>query len=266
MFNPLRNVLTAPGAIPEGSKTSGLAELVGSATRSLKNCPVEINLLPPAVRAARETTRKLPRLALAALFFIATPVLWWLHLDRQATRVSEESATLEAEASRKERLAQGIASALTEKDALATEAAPFLLVAAERSAWASILDELADKLPDRFIWVTQLKPVIGPITPPDSKDKKAAPPRPGAPTTPRPADLPQGITAIEINGLYLDNPPNSKGAGVIDEFFTNLKPSPVFAIGDDMAQVITKRTTPTGEAWAYDYTLLLPLKQPIRLP
>ncbi len=266
MFNPLRNVRTGPGAIPDGVKTSGLAELVGCATRSLQNCPVEINLLPPEVRAARETTRKIPRLALAALFLIATPVLWWLHLDRQATRVSDESATLAAEASRKERLAQGIATALVEKDALALEAAPFLLVATERSAWTSILDELADMLPDRFIWVTQLKPVTGPITPPEPKDKKAPPARPGSPAQPRPTDVPQGIVAIEINGLYLDNPPNSKGAGVIDEFFANLKPSAVFAIGDDMAQVITKRTTPTGEAWAYDYTLLLPLKQPIRLP
>ena len=71
---------------------------------------------------------------------------------------------------------------------------------------------------------------------------------------------------IEINGLYLDSPPNPDGAAVIDKFFNNLKSSAIFAIGDDPAKIITRRTTPTGETWAYGYTLLLPLKQPVILP
>jgi hypothetical protein len=55
-------------------------------------------------------------------------------------------------------------------------------------------------------------------------------PAPGAKAPPKPATpatAPQAITAIEINGLYLDIPQNAEGAGVIDKFFANLKPSSV---------------------------------------
>jgi len=90
----------------------------------------------------------------------------------------------------------------------------------------------------------------------------------GAPAA-RPGQQPAGspaITALEIKGLYLDNPPNEKEARIIDEFVENLKASPVFAIPDEKEKVITQRTTPTGESWAYGYTLVLPLRKPILLP
>jgi hypothetical protein len=77
------------------------------------------------------------------------------------------------------------------------------------------MEELAATIPQRFIWITQIKPVEGVIATPEPTPAPGvkAPPKP---TTP--AIAPRAITAIEINGLYLDNPPNSEGAGVIDKF------------------------------------------------
>ena len=199
----------------------------------------------------------------AALFFILTPTLCWLDLDESALRINERVEKQTAEVARLDGLSKGISSALAERDKLVAEAAPFLALASERSVWASILDELAATIPPRFIWVTQIKPVEGVIIAPEPT------PAPGAKAPPKPATPvsgPKAITAIEINGLYLDNPPNAEGAGVIDKFFEHLKPSSVFAIGDDPSKIITRRTTPTGEAWAYGYTLVLPLKQPLILP
>ena len=71
-----------------------------------------------------------------------------------------------------------------------------------------------------------------------------------------------------MKGLYLDNPPNEKGTALVDEFYDQLAGSPVFGISEttDRASVITERTTPTGEAWAYGFTMRLPLKNPIILP
>ena len=264
-FNPLRNVEAAPDALPHGTAhcASGLGELVGCALRSFKNCPIEINLTPPSVRQAQRFAKRLPALAIAALFFILTPALCWLDLDESALRISDKVQRQTDEVARLDKLSKGITSTLAERDKLVAEAAPFLAVAAERSVWASIMEELAATIPQRFIWITQIKPVEGVIATPEPK------PAPGAKTPPKPttpATAPRAITAIEINGLYLDNPPNGEGAGVIDKFFNNLKQSTVFAIGDDPSQIITRRTTPTGEAWAYGYTLVLPLKQPLILP
>ncbi|MEI6033795.1 MAG: hypothetical protein WCS65_05890, partial [Verrucomicrobiae bacterium] len=92
----------------------------------------------------------------------------------------------------------------------------------------------------------------------------AAPQKPGQPPPPPPG--PPAISALEIKGLYLDNPPNEKEARIIDEFVEKLKASPVFNLPDDKAKIITQRTTPTGENWAYGYTLILPLRKPIPLP
>jgi hypothetical protein len=201
---------------------------------------------------------------LAAVFFILTPTLCWLDLEESARRIGGQVEKQTAEVARLESLSKAISSAMAERDKLVAEAAPFLVVASERSAWASILDELAATIPERFIWVTQVKPVEGVVVTPEptpAPGAKAPPPKPKAPPT-----GPKAITAIEINGLYLDNPPNPQGAGVIDEFFNKLKPSAVFDIGDDPSKIITRRTTPNGETWAYDYTLILPLKSPVLLP
>jgi hypothetical protein len=95
----------------------------------------------------------------------------------------------------------------------------------------------------------------------------ASPAQPAAPAKPGQAPAgPPAIDAIEVKGLYLDNPPNEKQARIIDEFVDNLKSSSAFVIGEDKTKVITQRTTPTGEAWAYGFTLVLPLRNPILLP
>jgi len=45
-----------------------------------------------------------------------------------------------------------------------------------------------------------------------------------------------------------------------------LKASPIFDLPEDKAKIVIQRTTPTGESWAYGYTLVLPLRNPIPLP
>lgn len=265
-FNPLRNVEVAPELQSQLGAfcASGLAELVGCAVRSLKNCPIEINLTPQSIREAQLFSKRIPALVLATIFFILTPALCWLDLDESAKKTTERVEKQTAEVSRLESLSKGISSAMSERSKLVAEAGPFIEIAAERSAWASIMEELAATIPQRFIWITQIKPIEGVIATPEptpAPGTKAPPPKPKASPT-----GPKAITAIEINGLYLDAPPNPEGAGVIDKFFDNLKPSKVFAIGEDPAKIITRRTTPTGETWAYGYTLILPLKTPLRLP
>jgi hypothetical protein len=89
----------------------------------------------------------------------------------------------------------------------------------------------------------------------------AAPPKPG-----QPPQASASINALEVRGLYLDNPPNDKEARIIDEFVENLKTSPLFDLPEDKAKIVIQRTTPTGENWAYGYTLVLPLRKPIPLP
>ena len=261
-FNPLRNVLVDDGLLPEETPPGslGIGELVGCALRSIGNCPMEIALTPPSVIEARIMARRIPNLALAAALFIATPLLWWFQSTRSAGLIEQEKDRLASESQAMQATGAKIDASLNEKKKLDTEVAPFLVAAAERSAWANILNELSTKLPTRFIWVTRLAPVeteeapgaLNPNTPP--AHDKAAPKK--------------SITHIEVMGLYLDNPPNEKSIALVDDFYTSLFGSAVFEISEttDRASVITERTTPTGESWAYGFTMRLPLKTPIPLP
>lgn len=260
-LNPLRNVTVGNAQVAESlaDKAHTFGELVGAALRSFENCPLEINLRPPSVVRDQDLARRKPFLILAAVCLLLTLGAWWLYFSH-ATKVTDEVlARVQADVSKLDGVAQEMEKLAAEQKKLEATVAPALLAAAERSAWAEIFDELGAKLPARFIWITDMQPVGGRGQ--GDKPEPPGPPKPGQPKAGAPA-----ISALEIKGLYLDNPPNEKEARIVDEFVDNLKTSPVFALPEDKAKIITQRTTPTGESWAYGYTLVLPLRKPIPVP
>jgi type IV pilus assembly protein PilM len=268
-FNPLKNVIVAEGVLPEGTTpcVDGLGELVGCALRNLGDCPMELALTPPAVIEARKMARRIPNLALATAFTIATPLLWWFQAARTTENFASETERLTLETAALQNEANKIDQAQKKKKALEAEVDPFLVYAAERSVWSNILHELSTKIPNRFIWVTSLAP-IETVESPATTTPNAPPPDQKNPQIPSKQTPVKAITHLEIKGLYLDNPPNDKGAALVDEFYTGLFGSAVFDINEstDRASVITERTTPTGTSWAYSFTMRLPLKKGIPLP
>lgn len=269
-FNPLRNVTVADPAVAAelSNKAHTIGELVGAALRALGNCPIEINLRPPSVVREQDLARRRPFLVLAAVCLVLSLASWWLFFSRAASMTQDVLAQVQAETAGLESIAGQIDKLDAEKKSLDALAAPVLTASIDRSMWSQIFDDLGAKIPPRFIWITALDPVLsgqgGPAGKDGKKSSPLAPPKPGQP----PAG-PASIVAIEIDGLYLDNPPNGKAARIVDEFVENLKTSTVFALGDDKMikeKILTKRSTPDGESWAYGYTLRLPLRNPIPLP
>lgn len=267
-LNPLRNVTVTNASVAEelGRKAHTAGELVGTALRELGQCPIEINLRPPSVVREIALARRKPFLVLAVLCLLFALGAVWLYLNQAAQVTDEVAAGVQADVARLEGVAKQIDDLAAEQKRLEAVVAPLLLASAERSAWSAIVDELGSKLPQRFIWITDLQPLVngrplGAARGTEAAPSAQAPPRPGQPPPGPPA-----ISALELKGLYLDNPPNPKDARIVDEFVENLRASEIFAIGDDKTKVITQRTTPTGESWAYSYTLVLPLKNPIALP
>ena len=264
-LNPLRNVTVNDAGVAEAlaSKAHTFGELVGVALRAFPNCPLEINLRPESVVRDQDLARRKPFLILAAVCLLLTLAAWWLYFSQAAKVTDEVLAGVSADVSKLDGISQQMDKLVAEQKKLDSLVAPLLLASAERSAWAEIFDELGAKLPSRFIWITEMQP-IGARG--QSADKPGAapaePPKPGQ----KSAQASAAVSALEIKGLYLDNPPNDKEARIVDEFVENLKTSPVFALPEDKAKIITQRTTPTGESWAYGYTLVLPLRKPILLP
>ncbi|MFA7342715.1 MAG: type IV pilus assembly protein PilM [Terrimicrobiaceae bacterium] len=265
-FNPLRNVTVNDAAVAEAlaSKAHTFGELVGTALRSFPDCPLEINLRPLSVVRDQDLARRKPFLVLAAVCLLLTLAAWWLYFSQAAKVTDEVLAGVNAEVSKLDGIFQKMETLAAEQKKLDDMVAPVLLASAERSAWAEIFDELGAKLPARFIWITELQPVGARGQ--SAEKPGGAPAEPVGPPKPGQRPGPASISALEIKGLYLDNPPNDKEARIVDEFVDNLKNSPVFALPEDKAKIITQRTTPTGESWAYGYTMVLPLRKPIPLP
>ncbi len=278
-FNSLRNVTVASEQIASeaGSRAHMLGEVVGGALRFLGNTPLEINVRPHSLAREQDLSKRKPLLILAAGCLLLAPAAWLLYFSQGASRTQEKLDSVNADVAQLEAVAKQFDSLQAETKRLQEAAAPLILAANERSAWAEIMEELGSRLPPRFIWVTDIKPLINgkPLASTTAPGSKAAP-QPASPpanqpgTAQRPGQAPPArpvIDGLQISGLYLANPPNDKEARIIDEFVDQLQKSAVFKIDEkDKAKAVIQRTTPDGQSWAYGYTIVLPLRNPVSLP
>jgi len=279
-FNPFENVAisTRVDQTALAKSAHALGEVVGLALRNLGETPIAVNLRPPSVIRSRDLDKRKPFLLAAAVCLILAIAPWGLFFDRAATIQDDVIAGIDADANRLDELAKQFERLAAEHREREARAEPLLLAVAEREAWVRIMNDLATNLPRDFIWVTQITPLAdgAPVSPSGQiagagraaqrqQEEESAPRRPGGRNAaPAPAETKPAITALEIQGLYLDNP---KQATVIDDFVNNLQKSKVFDIKEgDKARVVTKRSTPDEESWAYAYTIVVPLANPIALP
>ncbi len=278
-LNPLRNVTVANEETASfvAGKAHALGEVVGAALRALKHCPMEINLRPPVVVREQDIARRKPFLILAAACVVLAPAAWWFYFNRATALTQENLDAVNRDVSQLEAVANQFNTLEGETKKLVESASPLLLAAAERGAWSEIIDDLGSRLPNRYIWITELVPLVDGKTPylvgGDSPNTSSPPPPSAAPAAggpPKPGAAPAGppkVDALRISGLYLTNPPNEKAQLMVDEFVNNLQKSSVFKIEEkDKAKVIVERQTPDGQKWAYNFTLVLPLRNPIALP
>ncbi len=274
-FNALRNVTVGNQGAADfvSDKAHAIGEVVGSALRSIENCPVEINLRPQTVVREQDLAKRKPFLVIAAICLLMTLGAWWYYFSQAASLTQTQLESVNSDVQKLEGVANQFTALDSEIKTLQESAAPLLLAAAERSTWAEIVDELGAKLPQRYLWITNLQPLSGGRPFNFAGLKSAAQPAAAQPrnqAAAQPAATPAGppkIDALQISGLYLSNPPNEREARVIDEFVDKLRESSTFQLeGKKNEEIITQRTTPDGRSWAYAYTIILPLRNPIALP
>ena len=109
-----------------------------------------------------------------------------------------------------------------------------------------ILADLSARVPERFLWITEIQPVG------DAPQKGVAV---------KSSEASPLVTALLVKGLYLDNP---RQASVIDDLVTSLQSSEIFAVEEkEKSKIITQRGSPSGEYWAYPFSLRIPLRTPL---
>ena len=264
-FNPFRRVGVSAGvdssALP--AVAHSLGECVGLALRELTgSSPLQVGLQAPSLFADEAGRRRRPYLVAAAAALVGALLVAGLYYDRAAKRIADLNADIAAQAQPLSQFKSELDRLTGERRRLLEDAADLAAAPILRTAWATAVNEINTRLPGRNIWVTKLRPMVG--------EQVLEPAESGAAwTLPEKTDsgseeaAPPEITALMIDGLYLEN---ENGPAVVDAFLESLAASPAFVITEEnKASVVQLRATQSGEAWAYDYKLVLPLARPIPL-
>ncbi|NBZ95327.1 MAG: hypothetical protein EBR40_02670 [Proteobacteria bacterium] len=245
-FDPLNGITVGSEATSfVEANPVNLGELIGGALQFVPgSAHTSVNLLPPSVARKQSFSKKLPALAAAAILFILSLLAWGIYGKSAAQATRREADRLTQESKQMVDVSQKIEGLLKKQSEIRKTSTDLLSVVLLREAYPKIVSELASKVPDRFLWITEIQPV-GDIP------QKAAPAK-SADTT---------LKAVVVKGLYLDNP---RQASVIDDFVTNLQSSELFAVDEkEKSKAITQRSSPNGEFWAYPFALRVPLRTPI---
>lgn len=268
-FNPLTNVTIAPQVNREqlSQQSCFMGELVGLALRQTGSCPVEISLIPPALKAVQARQRTQPYLVGALVAWIALFALVALWNWRQATMADEIAQEVQSNIGRLKSYEGKIKKSSTDADRLQVEFDAANKLQAQRDAWLAILDDLNQAIPEG-VWVTSLKPTWNgnPIDSPEAQRPVAAPAakggKPGQPAPTGPV-----INQIMVRGLFHAHPQTVRlNPEVINKFVTNLAKSPKFDINPArVSESIISTQLPDNDHLALDFQLSLKLKKPVDL-
>jgi len=251
-FNPLRNVAVAPNLNAEelGRSAHVLGELVGLALRGIRNCPMELNLRPATVVKRHRIAEQRPYIIMAGACALLALAAWWLFFDRGATATEQVIAGMQPELNELKGYESRINAVKSEIAKQDQTAAPYMAAVREREYWVKLIDDINSRLPADNIWVTHFKLEEAK----DSKKTTTSSSKNAAPASD------EKKVALVLQGLYLENP---RGANVVDDFLANLGESPFFAVNKDSMRM---RATPRDEDWAFDFAIVVALKNPITQP
>ena len=257
-FNPLRRIGASPSVDASTLSRSAhlLGECVGLALRELSGeCPAEISLKVPSLEQAALARRRRPFLVAAAATLVGAVGLAGFYYQSAAARVSALNAQMQGLIDPLQLIAGKISESIAQRDRLLKDGADLAAAPLLRTGWAEILHALNQSQPEKYLWITKLSP--HPEVPGFSTEGRA-----GASAAVG-SDQPPAVTALAIEGLYLEN---QSGPAVVDQFVEALGKSPLFDItGENKNSVVEVRAAQSGNQWAYEYKLLLPLKRPIPL-
>ncbi len=138
-----------------------LGEVTGLALRRALTCPVEINLIPPALIKRKDFRRRIPFFALAGVAAILTMLCWWIYFYRMGgmrknTLERAEERIRELVVTRKDM------EAAARKRSEAEDNMRLLLdVVRLRTRWVEIVGELHKSTPEG-VWIASLRPEFDP--------------------------------------------------------------------------------------------------------
>lgn len=265
-FNPLRNVNLAPGLDRDqlSNQSCFMGELVGLALREAGSAPVEISLIPPALKSVQARQRTQPYLIGALVAWMALFVLVALWNWQQQVMAQSITQEVQENITRLKNFEGKIKKQAADADKLQVEFDAANKLQTQRGAWLAILDDLNQAIPDG-VWVTSLKPTWNGNSLDSPEAMKPAQPAAGG----KPGQGPAGpqVNQLMVRGLFHAHAQTQRlNPEVINKFVTNLSKSAYFDINPArISEAIITTQLPDNDHLALDFQLSLKLKKPIDL-
>jgi type IV pilus assembly protein PilM len=218
MFNPLRCVAASnnTNAAALALSAAQLGEHVGLALQGIFQCPVSVNLLPPALRRKSRVGQVALVIGLSAACVTAPLLAWGFHLRHNADLALEQADSLTPRIAEVKKVAARLKALQGEIDATLRATKPLEQAIFERRYWMTLVDQIHACLPEELVWITSFE--VEPSK--ESKGDDAVPPPKAPPTGGKSQSPKQPSVRLLLKGFYMEN---SKGAEVVDAFGKSLK-------------------------------------------
>lgn len=159
-FNPLRNVAVGPKVNVEqvGAEAHTLGELVGLALREMA-CPMELDLSPASVKAAKDVGSKKPRLLVAAACLFAGLGALVAYQKSAASGFERETGKYQSEIDKLADFDKAIKEQEHQQKVEEKRLEYLQGAVLERSYWVDLMNKLNAQFEDDTVWLTQISPV-----------------------------------------------------------------------------------------------------------
>ncbi|OGV69861.1 MAG: hypothetical protein A2283_12965 [Lentisphaerae bacterium RIFOXYA12_FULL_48_11] len=234
-LNPFVNV--AVGGNLNAEKVAGdmhlLGEVVGLGLRRSLTCPVEINLMPPALVAKKVFRKRQPYFGMIAVGVALIMLCWWVYLGHMQKIRKAQFGVVEQKTKALEATMGNLQRVLSDEKKARDKADRLLDIVRLKTVWIEIIEDVYSRMPEGM-WLSSFTPVTQAVAGTNQ------------------------ITYIEIEGNgFVDKLVDKPEKSAIEEFRDKLRSSPYFTKNTEIKRQLLK------ESYMRQFSISVALKQPI---
>ena len=262
ILNPMRGVQFDRRVNQEEvtANAPSMVELVGLALRHAGACPLEVELVPDSVAAARDAGKRAPFLTMATLCLfgaLLVPALYFKRADQSVqAKLDKEKLVLEDLKKRN----SVIVDLDKQMQLLMGQSSQLEQAVLDRTYWTQLLNTLNSKFENDYLWITQIEILKNGNSMTPSLGAGAAPA--SAPPAPPPAVAPGALPAepiyeLRVQGLWRKN--DAGNEQVVYKYYDDLKGVSQFFTLPPPEQKPEVNTGLEDDRYAYEFKFRLPL-------
>jgi type IV pilus assembly protein PilM len=259
LLNPLRGVQMdrRVNQSEAAANAPSMVELVGLALRHAGASPLEVELVPDRVAAARDSAKRAPFLVMAMVCLFAALLVGVFYFKKANQAVRAHLASDEVTLADLTKYDAALVDADKQVALLTKQSAQLEQAVNDRSYWCRLLNMMNNGFETDYLWLTSMEVLKdgASMTPAITSTPGAtAPPQPPPSTTALPAAT-GPIYMLRVQGLWRKNDVGNEQ--VVNKYFDFLKKAPeYFAPSEEKVEVDLGLA---DDRYAYDFKFRLPL-------